>query len=582
MSEIAVLVLHYNSVTLTNECLRSVQGSISEATFGLFVIDNSEKQDYRLPDWLKIKRVKLIKTGQNCGYAGGMNQGIKAAVEERFHYLLLLNNDTTIASDCITRLVTLLQSEPAIGIIAPLVVYHENSQQIWSTGSSLDIYRGRTHDRFHNKPISDLSPGLKDVDVVTGCAMMIRAEVFSKIGYFDELYFTYYEDADFCYRAREFGYRIIFTPTTTVYHHVSASSRSKSKAQHYPAYWMYRNRIYFMRKFFGRTRFVLFLAALCQDLLFFALKQGLRLKMTELRAAMLGCRDGLVFSITEQRAQETEKISACIITRDCEKSIESCLESINEVVDEIIILDSGSEDGTLKICQQFGARIFNTPFQGDFAALRNKAASYASHPWILALDADEMLSKPLQKDLKQLTKSLTFHGFSFKRQNFYGRQVVRYGYPAIDLLIRLYRGEGGFFSGKVHEKVISSGPVKKTNYYLIHRQPVNNYTPYSFHTKWTQYIDIEAEVKSNQTFDSGGYNLIIAPIAFVSVLFRDLIMLLGILHGYRGLKMAYYRALYHYYLNIRIYSIKKKRMSDQKNLPHKENRKINKYEQAAR
>ena len=132
------------------------------------------------------------------------------------------------------------------------------------------------------------------------------------------------------------------------------------------------------------------------------------------------------------------KISATILTYNEVGSIEGCLESLRDIADEIIVVDSGSTDSTLDICRRYGCKISQRELAG-FGAQRQYATSLTTHSYVLAIDADEELSPALRRSLIELkTQGLTHRVYAFSRLNFYCGFAVRHcgWYP--DTQIRLF------------------------------------------------------------------------------------------------------------------------------------------------
>ncbi len=150
-----------------------------------------------------------------------------------------------------------------------------------------------------------------------------------------------------------------------------------------------------------------------------------------------------------------EKISAAIIARNEEKRIEQCIKSLDGIADEIIVVDSFSTDRTVEICRELGCRVVQRQFTG-FGAQRQYATSLTSHRYVLAIDADEVLSPALRQSLMKLKETAFQHRvYSFSRLNFYcGRPVKQCGwYP--DRQIRLFnKSYANWNLRDVFEKVI--------------------------------------------------------------------------------------------------------------------------------
>ena len=156
------------------------------------------------------------------------------------------------------------------------------------------------------------------------------------------------------------------------------------------------------------------------------------------------------------------KISVCLITLNEEENLGRALRSCVDLADEIVIVDSGSKDGTERIAREFGARLVHQDWLG-YVGQKNKVLSLAQNEWVFSLDADEELSPALRDEirvLKQFTIAEEVSGFSMPRCVLYEGRWIRHGdwYP--DRLTRLFRrARVKFAGGRVHERLEISGVV---------------------------------------------------------------------------------------------------------------------------
>jgi len=157
------------------------------------------------------------------------------------------------------------------------------------------------------------------------------------------------------------------------------------------------------------------------------------------------------------------KISACLIVCNEEKNLARCLTSVALLVDEIVVVDSGSTDRTAEIARSFGARVIGQPWLG-YVGQKNFALDQASHPWVLSVDADEELSPELTAAVARLRGDPAAdapgapNGYTVSRLVFYRGKWIHHGdwYP--DRLVRLFRrAEARFTGGRVHEKLEIEG-----------------------------------------------------------------------------------------------------------------------------
>jgi len=262
MDKIAVIILNWNQAQLTIDCLQSVLKSRLENKISLdiVVIDNgSTNENINLLTNSRVNGFTLIKNKENLGFTGGNNEGIKYALKNKADYIFLLNNDTEIKNNCILELWKAFSKGGNIGIVAPKIYYapgfefHKDRYKkgdlgkvIWSAGGKIDWDNVLGQHLGVDKVDKGQFNIMKRVSFVSGCAMMVKKEVFKKIGLLDERYFLYLEDLDFCQRATKLGFEILFNPQAIIYHKNAGSSSSGSKLQEY---YITRNRLLFGQKY---------------------------------------------------------------------------------------------------------------------------------------------------------------------------------------------------------------------------------------------------------------------------------------------------------------------------------------------
>jgi GT2 family glycosyltransferase len=207
-----------------SECLDSLRSATYPA-HKIVVVDNGstdgslELVRERYPD------VHLIALPENRGYAGALNVGIEYALAQGAQFVFALNNDTVVPPQTLSRLVDVAETDRTIGVATPKIFYHATPERLFGLGDRqysfwpLPVAIGY---KQHDRPRFS---GVMDFDYVTGCAMLIQAEVFRQIGLFDISYFMYYEDSDFCRRIRDGNYRIVCVGDAILYHKAAFSTR---------------------------------------------------------------------------------------------------------------------------------------------------------------------------------------------------------------------------------------------------------------------------------------------------------------------------------------------------------------------
>lgn len=172
------------------------------------------------------------------------------------------------------------------------------------------------------------------------------------------------------------------------------------------------------------------------------------------------------------------RVSLCMIAKDEEQFIGDCLASVRNLVDEIIVVDTGSSDRTVEIAESFGAKVFHYPWTGDFASARNESLSHATGDWILVLDADEVIPPESHAELKKAIRNLDNVGYNLVIENLLGDTGDAY---QTALIFRLFRNRPDIrFEGIIHEQALPSAqrtgvPVQSSLARIVHRGYLDKY-----------------------------------------------------------------------------------------------------------
>ncbi|MEN6520996.1 MAG: glycosyltransferase family 2 protein [Armatimonadota bacterium] len=242
--KVAIIVLSWNGKDDTFECLKSL-GEVVYPNFWTILVDNGSTDGTAEAVRSAFSDVEVIETGQNLGFAGGNNIGIRRSLDSGADAVLLLNNDTVVAPEFLSPLVKVLYRSDDIAAVNPLIYYYDQPDVIWSAGGEIDRRTGIAYQRYLD--IKDVGQfrGETAVDYGVGAALLICREAIEKVGLLDPDYFLYYEESDWCFRARDAGYKTIFTPESKIWHKVSRGFEGRSAAQ---LYYFCRNRLYFLKK----------------------------------------------------------------------------------------------------------------------------------------------------------------------------------------------------------------------------------------------------------------------------------------------------------------------------------------------
>lgn len=225
---VSLVILNYNKKRLLEGCLKSICGMKSD-NIEIIVVDNGSFDGSAEFVQEKFPWVRTIVNSSNCGYALGNDIGAEAA---RGKYLIFMNNDTIVCdSNWVDFLTKHLENDESIGIIGPLII-DANSKRVDSFGGAITYPLGAAPAIKHGCPESKLSSSM-DVAYVAGAALMIRKDLFERLGGFDPSYFAFHEEVDLCWRARATGFRVLCEPRSRILHIGSASWGSFSPMKEY-------------------------------------------------------------------------------------------------------------------------------------------------------------------------------------------------------------------------------------------------------------------------------------------------------------------------------------------------------------
>lgn len=243
-ARVAIILVNWNGLADTLACLESLAG-LSYPAYEIILVDNGSTD----PSVDTLRRawpqVRLTEAGTNLGFVGGNNLALRQVLEQDFDYALLLNNDTEVAPDFLDHLVQAAEADPGAAIAGPNIFYFSQPEILWSAGGKIDWQRGQTvMTGIGQKAIERFDGPPRAVDYVTGCALLIKTPVARQIGLLDERFFAYYEEVEWCARARRAGYRVLQVPSARVWHKISPEAREASAQVHY---YMTRNRLLLLR-----------------------------------------------------------------------------------------------------------------------------------------------------------------------------------------------------------------------------------------------------------------------------------------------------------------------------------------------
>ena len=253
MKKVSIITVNFNQPKITEELLQTIQPG-DDKDVEIIVVDNGS-QVISINNWQSLyPQVKFIRSEQNLGFAGGNNLGVKEATGD---YLFFVNNDTEFTDGLVEKLISVMKSNPAIGMISPMIKYYSDKGLIQYAGyTPMNYYTCRNsciglRERDNGQYNNITAP----TAYCHGAAMMVSREAIEKAGLMSENFFLYYEEVDWCDHIKRAGYEAWVCTEALIYHKESVSVGKKSRLKEY---FMNRNRILFIRRnapFFNRLIF---------------------------------------------------------------------------------------------------------------------------------------------------------------------------------------------------------------------------------------------------------------------------------------------------------------------------------------
>ncbi len=254
---VTAVVVHWQDLRDTVGCVESLR---ADGVTEVLVVDNASREPV---GEVLAGRARCVRSAENRGYAGGANLGIEAALADGADAVLLLNNDVRVQPGATAAALAALATDARIAVVGPKVLAREDPSRLWlawgdvTWGESLVALRGA------GEPDGPAFARARDADWIAGCAMWMRRAALEAVGPFDEAFFAYHEEVDWCARARAAGWRVLYWPAAAVTH-TGRGAAGGAAAIRVRKYFAARNSVLFARKHGSvveRAKLACFLAA---------------------------------------------------------------------------------------------------------------------------------------------------------------------------------------------------------------------------------------------------------------------------------------------------------------------------------
>ena len=245
--KIAVIVLHYQNLADTLECLDSLQTQ-DYPDFEVILVDNGPNDADLREKTQHYPRIHFIHNGANLGFAEGNNTGIRAALERGADSVLLLNNDTVSSPDLLSAFAMAAHNHPQAGVFGAKIFFYDDPTIIWHAGG--DVHPSSQRCFHHGCGDSDIAKKweeIRSIGYACGCALFVKKDVILNVGLMEPRFFLLWEEIDWCWRIRKAGYECLYIPKARVWHKVSRSFEGGNRGPMW-TYYYFRNRLLFLKR----------------------------------------------------------------------------------------------------------------------------------------------------------------------------------------------------------------------------------------------------------------------------------------------------------------------------------------------
>jgi GT2 family glycosyltransferase len=244
---VAVVVLTWNGKNDVLHCLSTVD-RVRYPNWSLTVVDNASTDGTVEAIAAAHPGQRVLRMEKNLGFCGGNNRGIEDGLARGADYVLLLNNDIEFHPDLLTELVRVAQEDDRIGAVGAKNIQMEDHAVVWGAYGELKYNYSLVTLVGAKQPDGPALTCVRDVDWVIGNGVMMSRAALEKVGGFDENFFGYHEDVDWCERVRHAGFRVVYNGYAIIYHRGFGASHPDSKMPFPVLYFLGRNAVVFVRK----------------------------------------------------------------------------------------------------------------------------------------------------------------------------------------------------------------------------------------------------------------------------------------------------------------------------------------------
>jgi GT2 family glycosyltransferase len=237
---VAIVVLNWKSCRLTVQCVTELD-AVDYPNCRVIVVDNNSGDGSEQEIRQALPSVEIIQTGENLGYAGGNNVGIRRALDLGAKFVLILNPDVSLQPESLSTLVAYCAANPKLAAVCPLVRWQNDPEKVWFGGGVISWHTASARHLY----AAPAGPGLHPSHWASGCCVLLAADALRQVGMFDQDLFLYWEEVDLCQRLLESGFSVAVASDAVAYHDVSHAIGLDSAPSWY---YFVRNAFYFFSR----------------------------------------------------------------------------------------------------------------------------------------------------------------------------------------------------------------------------------------------------------------------------------------------------------------------------------------------
>lgn len=243
MKSICVVICNFNKQDFVLGAIESVNNSASEIA-DILVVDNASTDDSVKLIHQHYPHIILEVLKDNIGGAGGFAYGMRLAQQKGYRYIALLDNDAVVKENTLAGMMDLLANNSDIGVVGPAICKMDDPKVVQEVGANILLHDATFNRNFAGESYSSIAMGLVDCDYVPACCLMTKAQVIDRIGVFDEEFFLYWDDIDWCLRVKDAGWRVVAQPRLQALHKGGGANATNTL----PRYYYWRNKLRFFAK----------------------------------------------------------------------------------------------------------------------------------------------------------------------------------------------------------------------------------------------------------------------------------------------------------------------------------------------